>query len=213
MTTTTRRPISAGARLAACVLFGLALGIGVALSIDVAVGVLLGIGALHLAFVVSGWLVLWPMDAETTRAHTAREDLPIAVEEGLVVLSSVGALIAIGVMLVVSSSAQGRPLALLALITVFLAWASLHLMYAARYGDLFYGRAEGGIDFNNHQPPAYRDFLYFSYNLGMAYQVSDTSVSSSLIRAVVLRHCLLSYLFGAVVLAGTINLVASIVQG
>ena len=67
------------------------------------------------------------------------------------------------------------------------------------------------IDFNSDDPPSYRDFLYFSYNLGMTYQVSDTSVSSPLVRAIVLRHCLLSYVFGTVVLATTINLVTGIV--
>ena len=44
----------------------------------------------------------------------------------------------------------------------------------------------------------------------MTYQVSDTDVSSPRIRSVVLRHSLLSYVFGAVVLASTINLVASV---
>ena len=71
----------------------------------------------------------------------------------------------------------------------------------------------GGIDFNSDDEPAYRDFLYFSYNLGMTYQVSDTAVSSSAIRGVVLRHCLLSYVFGTVILATTINLVTGIVTG
>ncbi len=70
-----------------------------------------------------------------------------------------------------------------------------------------------GIDFNSDDPPAYSDFLYFSYNLGMTYQVSDTDVSSSLIRRVVLRHSLLSYVFGASILATTINLVTGIVTG
>ena len=94
-----------------------------------------------------------------------------------------------------------------------MSWAGLHLMYAARYAYLFYSEAPGGIDFNADDPPAYRDFLYFSYNLGMTYQVSDTSVSSRTIRAVVLRHALLSYVFGTVILATTINLVASVVVG
>lgn len=84
-------------------------------------------------------------------------------------------------------------------------------MYTARYARLYYLDAgAGGIDFNQQDPPAYRDFFYFSYNLGMTYQVSDTNVSNSQIRAVALRHCLLSYLFGAVVIASTINLVAGI---
>ena len=80
--------------------------------------------------------------------------------------------------------------AALALAGVFLAWAALHLMYASRYAFLYYVKTEdgesstGGIDFNSDQPPTYRDFLYFSYNLGMTYQVSDTAVSSSAIRTV-----------------------------
>ena len=76
---------------------------------------------------------------------------------------------------------------------------------------LYYGHPEGGINFNaeDHQP-TYRDFLYFSYNLGMTFQVSDTSVSTSEIRSVVLQHCLLAYVFSTVILAATINLVAGI---
>lgn len=47
----------------------------------------------------------------------------------------------------------------------------------------------------------------------MTYQVSDTAVSNQHIRAVVLRHTLLSYVFGTVVLATTINLVAGFASG
>jgi uncharacterized membrane protein len=90
-------------------------------------------------------------------------------------------------------------------------WAGLHLMYATRYAHLYYGAPEGGINFNSPDHPTYRDFLYFSYNLGMTYQVSDTSVGNATIRAVALRHCLLSYVFGTVILATTINLVTGIV--
>ncbi len=47
----------------------------------------------------------------------------------------------------------------------------------------------------------------------MTYQVSDTSVSDPTIRAVALRHCLLSYVFGTVILATAINLVLGMVTG
>ena len=65
-------------------------------------------------------------------------------------------------------------------------------MYATRYAFLYYAGPDGagsgaGINFNSGVPPAYREFC-FSYNLGMTYQVSDTAVSSSFIRAVALRH-------------------------
>lgn len=86
-------------------------------------------------------------------------------------------------------------------------------MYAARYAYLYYTDPVGGIDFNSEHLPEYRDFFYFSYNLGMTYQVSDTNVSSTRIRSLVLRHCLLSYLFGTLILASAINLVIGVVAG
>ncbi|MFE5402740.1 DUF1345 domain-containing protein [Streptomyces sp. NPDC056580] len=114
------------------------------------------------------------------------------------------------------AAAPARPVqrrhagAVTALFGVFLACAALHLMHASRYAYLYYA-ADGGIDFNSGLPPAYRDFLYFSYNLGMTYQVSDTAVSSTAIRAIVLRHALLSYVFGTSILATAINLVTGLV--
>ena len=49
----------------------------------------------------------------------------------------------------------------------------------------------------------------------MTYQVSDTSVSNPAIRAVALtlRHCLLAYIFGTIILATAINLVVGLVTG
>jgi uncharacterized protein DUF1345 len=95
-----------------------------------------------------------------------------------------------------------------------LAWAGLHLTYAARYAYLHCTLSAGGIDFNDPDyHPAFRDFFYFSYNLGMTYQVCDASVSDPTIRAVALRHCLLSYGFGTIILATAINLVVGIVTG
>ncbi|MFJ6947080.1 DUF1345 domain-containing protein [Streptomyces wuyuanensis] len=96
------------------------------------------------------------------------------------------------------------------LLFVLAGWAALHLMYATRYAYVYHENA-GGIDFNSPHPPAYRDFFYFSDNLGMTHQVSDTDVSSSTIRAIVLRHALLSYVFGTSILATALNLVVGIV--
>jgi uncharacterized membrane protein len=44
----------------------------------------------------------------------------------------------------------------------------------------------------------------------MTFQIADTDLRSSAIRVTVLRHALLSYLFGAVILAAAINLVVGI---
>ncbi|MFC0452145.1 DUF1345 domain-containing protein [Rhodococcus jostii] len=208
-------PTSAFPRLAAALVVGIVAGALGALVTTAPVGALVGIAAAAAVFVVSGWFVLWPMDAATTRRNVRHEDFrPVADELAVVTACSAG-LGGIIALQIAGGSTAGSAQAAVALLAVFLAWASLHLMYAGRYAFLYYqgsGPEEttGGIDFNSTSPPAFRDFFYFSYNLGMTYQVSDTDVSSTQIRAVALRHCLLSYVFGAVILATTINLVAGI---
>jgi uncharacterized membrane protein len=200
--------LSAVTRLAIAVAVGAVAGVVTAALADAPLGVLTGITATEAVFVVAGWWVLWPMDAAATSHNSQREDLRPAVEETAVVLVALFGLAGIVVLLVLGNSAAA---AAVALAGVFMSWAALHLMYATRYAHRYYLTPEGGIDFNTEERPSYRDFLYFSYNLGMTYQVSDTAVSSATIRAIVLRHALLSYVFGASVLATTINLVVGAV--
>jgi uncharacterized membrane protein len=206
----TRLPLSAIPRLACAVVAGVVIGTVVGVLTDTPLAVLAGIAATEAFFVLAGWIVLWPMDAAETHRHARREDLRPVAEELVVVTAAVCGLVGIVVLLLGSSDVAH---AATALGGVFMAWAALHLMYATRYAYLYYPASAGGIDFNSEQPPAYRDFFYFSYNLGMTYQVSDTSVSSPTIRAMALRHCLLSYVFGTSILATAINLVAGIVTG
>jgi uncharacterized membrane protein len=59
---------------------------------------------------------------------------------------------------------------------------------------------------------AYLDFAYFSFTIGMTFQVSDTSITSKAIRRLALNHSVLSYLFGAVILATVINVFASLLH-
>ncbi|WP_406309206.1 DUF1345 domain-containing protein [Streptomyces sp. NBC_00623] len=205
--------LSAVPRLAGAAVVGAVIGSVVGVLTNTPLGILAGIAAAETSFVVAGWIVLWPMDAATTHRNLRSEEFRPVTEELVVVASALCGLVGVVMLLLVGKSDLSHAAAATALCGVFMAWAALHLMYATRYAYLYYLAPEGGIDFNSDDPPHYSDFLYFSYNLGMTYQVSDTDVSSSTIRAVALRHCLLSYVFGASILATTINLVAGIVTG
>ena len=207
----TRLPPSAATRLAIAAAVGAVIGVVLDVLTDTRLAVLAGIASAETLFVVVGWAVLWPMGATATHDNARREDFRPVTEEIVVVAAGLGGLLGIVVLLVGGGSDTSHAAA--AVWGVFMAWAALHLMYASRSAALYYAARAGGIDFNSEDPPAYRDFLYFSYNLGMTYQVSDTSVSRSTIRAVVLRHALLSYVFGTSILATTINLVIGIVSG
>ncbi|AKU16558.1 DUF1345 domain-containing protein [Luteipulveratus mongoliensis] len=209
----TRPPLSAPTRLVAAVVVGLVVGAVVGPLTNAPLGVLAGLAAMATSFVAVGVFLLWPMSASATRSNARREDFEPIIEELVVVVAALGSLIGIVVLLVLHHSGSEDAAAAVGLGGVFMTWAMLHLMYTARYAHLYYGDPEGGIDFNNDDQPSYRDFFYFSFNLGMTYQVSDTNVSTTPIRAVVLRHSLLSYVFGTVILAATINLVAGILTG
>jgi uncharacterized membrane protein len=69
----------------------------------------------------------------------------------------------------------------------------------------------GGIDFNvEGYWPMYADFTYVAFNLGMTFQVSDTSVSSPLIRRAVLLHSVLAFVYNTAILAFVLNLIFGI---
>ena len=78
-----------------------------------------------------------------------------------------------------------------------------------RYADLYFSAPSPPIDFGD-EAPTYSDFAYLSFCLGMTYQVADTDVTTNEIRRIVIAQTLLAYLFGAVILASVVNLVAGL---
>jgi uncharacterized membrane protein len=205
------RGVSAPARLGISIAVGVVTLLLVGLLSSPLLGMLSGIAGMGAVFVLIGLVVLWPMTPDSTRQNAQSQDYRPHVEELLVAVAALGSLVGVVALLVVGNSTTRNLAAAIGLVGLLLGWAMLHLMYTTRYAHLYYREPMGGIDFNSDDQPSYRDFFYFSYNLGMTYQVSDTGVSSTAIRSVVLRHCLLSYVFGTVILAATINLVAGLV--
>ena len=192
---------------------GLAAGAAAALLLDGLLAVLVGACAISLVYVLLSVTVLWPMDAASTGENSVREDFQPLLQEATVVALSLVNLLTIMVILVRGASDTHTTGAVLGLLGILLTWAMLHLMYGARYAHEYYKSPQGGIDFNSQDPPRYVDFLYFAFNLGMTFQVSDTNVATTQLRAVILRHCLLSYIFSTVILAATVNVVLGVLPG
>jgi uncharacterized membrane protein len=159
------------------------------------------------------WLVIWPMSAEQTAARATEEDPNRAIRDAIVLTACVASLGALGLVLVYAHESAGLTramLALLAVASVAVSWFSVHTIFTLRYALLYYTQPVGGIGFNQQQRPDYRDFAYVALTLGMTFQVSDTELQDSDIRATALRHALLSYLFGAIILAAAVNLIAGL---
>ena len=102
-----------------------------------------------------------------------------------------------------------------AVLTVVLSWTVINTVYTLRYADEHFRSRAGGIAFGDqdgHERPSYRDFAYVAFTIGMTYQVSDTTLRDTRIRRTVLAHAILSYLFGVVIVAGTVSLISGLIR-
>ncbi len=172
-----------------------------------------GWDAAAIVFTVWIWRVIWPLSADATASHATAEDPNRATADTIVLSACVASLAAVGLVLLRGHSAAPLDRALYAgmsLLSLAASWFTVHIIYALRYAQLYYTEPVGGIDFNQQDPPSYRDFAYVALTLGMTFQVSDTSLQKTEIRSAALKHALLSYLFGAIILATAINLVAGL---
>jgi len=202
--------------LALMVVFGAAAAVVAAIAGPWQYAPVIGWDLAALVFVGSLWWHIGGMDAARTRTHATRNDPSRSATDLIVMLASIVSLGAVALVLVQAGSADGAEadaLVGLAAGSVALSWVTVHTLFTLRYARLYYGETPGGIDFNQDAPPRYVDFAYVAFSLGMTFQVSDTSLENTTIRATALRHALLSYLFGAVILATAISLVAGLASG
>lgn len=157
------------------------------------------------------WRVSWPLDARGTK-RLAEEEGRTRATDAAVLGAAVVSLAAVVEALVRPRTAGATEVLviLLCLPVVTLSWALVNTVFALKYARLYYSGGDGGIDFGQEGPPAYSDFAYVAFTVGMSFAVPDTSLGETSIRKVGLGHALLSYLFGTVVIAVAVNLVTNL---
>jgi uncharacterized membrane protein len=178
--------------------------------------VVAGWDAAALAFLVSIWPVIILADGPHAAQLATREDETRGSAAALLLAASVASLLGAGFALDLAGRESGPLRVLLigvAVLTVGLSWTVVNTVYTLRYADLHFRSREARIAFgdsNGQQPPTYRDFAYVAFTIGMCYQVSDTTVRDPRIRHTVLSHAFVSYVFGVVIVAGSVNLIAGL---
>jgi uncharacterized membrane protein len=182
-----------------------------------ALGPLVGWDAAALAWLTLLWRRLWRLDADGTARLAVAEDPNRAVRDVLLLVACLASLVAVGVLLTTAHPlGPGLPLDVyggLGVLSVVLSWFVVHTVFTTRYARLYYARTPpGGVDFHQAELPCYTDFAYLAFTVGATFQVSDTDLSGAELRRTVLRHSLLSYLFGAVIVAATVNLLAALAR-
>ncbi|MFG1926359.1 DUF1345 domain-containing protein [Cryptosporangium sp. NPDC048952] len=160
------------------------------------------------------WRTSWPQDEAGTK-RLAEAEARTRSTDTWVLLAAVASLAAVVWALVRSSGqqdAQGVAAVILSVLAVVLSWALVNTVFALKYARLYYLDSDGGITFNQPDPPTYSDFAYLAFTIGMAFAMADNEPNTSAIRKVVLAHALLSYAFGTGVIAVAINLVTNLGQ-
>lgn len=168
------------------------------------------------------WARIWRTNAEATKRRAAAED---PGRDAVFVLI----LIAVGFGFVAAFAVLGRgPLdrvelhvALLYVLgfgAVVLGWLQIHTEFCLRYAHLYYRdsdrdkESDRGLMFPGGEEPNYMDFAYFSFVVGMTFQVSDVQITAKIIRRAVLGHGLVSFAYNTAILALVVNIVSGLLH-
>jgi uncharacterized membrane protein len=167
--------------------------------------------AAGLALLTVSWIVIWRSDADTTARRAAADDPGRTTVWVIALVASAFSVFAAGVVMRTAKGLSPEHSALLAgacLAAVVIAWLVTHTAYTLRYAHLYYrGRGAGsGLAFPGDEAPHALDFAYFSFTVGMCFQVSDITITNRFIRREVLFHACLSFAYNTAILALALNL-------
>ncbi|MGB8518932.1 MAG: DUF1345 domain-containing protein [Candidatus Tumulicola sp.] len=178
--------------------------------------------AAALGMVAFYWYVILRSDVAATQARSASEDPGRNVAFGVVLTAVVFGFISAFNILLPSTgdltSSQSVFVHLFAFAAVALGWLLIHTFFVFRYAHLYYQRRDAadqpgaGLVFPGAHEPNDLDFAYFSFVLGMTFQVSDVQITSAHIRAFALGHGLVSFAYNTAILALVVNAVAGLMH-
>lgn len=133
-------------------------------------------------------------------------------------LGIAGALMSFAAIVLFAALGKGHapkaPRVALVVTTLLASWLMTQVTFAYRYAHEYYSTTEagpeGGLAFPGGEAPDYLDFIYFSFVLGMTFQVSDVNILSRKMRRLATLQGVIGYLFNTVVLALAINIAAGL---
>lgn len=172
-----------------------------------------------LVLLVLNWITFFTTSSQDIRQRAKTEDSSRIVIFSIVLISTFASLLAVVLLLVTRSQKQEwKELYLtIAIVGMVLSWMLVHSIYTLRYAHLYYANHPtkkethaGGLDFPGEDKPDFIDFAYFSFVLGMTFQVSDVQITSKSLRRLALMHGMLSFGYNTVIVALTINVVAGL---
>ncbi|MEO6405229.1 MAG: DUF1345 domain-containing protein [Ferruginibacter sp.] len=170
-----------------------------------------------LCMLILEWITFKIATATEIRKLAGLEDSSRVIIFVIVLISAFASFLGV-LLLLISKDESSEALDIpVALIGMLFSWLLVHTIFALRYAHIYYSdniskpsTHAGGLEFPEEDKPDYLDFAYFSFVLGMTFQVSDVQVTSKRLRKLALLHGLISFGFNTVIVALTINVVAGL---
>lgn len=194
--------------------------------IAVARSVLLGFDIGAIVFIIGTLRLMSGSKADDMRQRAAANDPDAHILLAITMLIVAVVLVAVVVELTGIGGGHGTGLAISGA-TILLAWIFTNLLFALHYAHRFYAPGDaddaprrgdggdqdtGGLQFPGDEMPTYGDFAYFSFVLGMTFQVSDVVITSRDLRRFALYHALAAFLYNIVVVALSVSLISGLLQ-
>ena len=174
-----------------------------------------------LMILILSWVVILTVHPKDIQQSAKKEDSSVPFIFLFVIASAFASLFAV-VFLLKSlkglSPQQTTVHVIFSVASVAVSWWLVHTIFTLRYAHLYYSTEGGkekygtGLEFPKEENPDYLDFVYFSFVLGMTFQVSDVEISSRTIRRLAWLHSVLSFVFNTIIVALSINIISSLFQ-
>ncbi len=170
-----------------------------------------------LSYTLATWLIILTRSTVQLRAQARIEDGSRTFVFSTIIIASIACMCTVVLLIVSKEGSQSALYLPVSIAGMLLSWTIVHTTFCLHYAYLFYNddKADAtkhaeGLDFPNEKKPDLLDFAYFSFVIGMTFQVSDVEVTSRVIRRTVLLHGLLSFVLNTFVVALTVNLIAGL---
>ena len=176
--------------------------------------------AFAIVFLAALWRWGLHRDPQRTRARAASDDpgrnLILIIVLVSVVVGLISAIVILGQGPQVHNYGERIESYAFGVLAIVAGWFVVHTVYALRYAHLYWYDEDddgnpGGVKFPDKtaQPSDY-DFAYFSFVIGMTFQVSDVVITEPRVRREVLGHALISFAYNTVIVAMVINVLAGL---
>jgi uncharacterized membrane protein len=172
-----------------------------------------------LLFLTLNWITFWTVKPSQIRKEASIQNAGKILVFIVSLIATIMALTAV-LQLLVNKSHSFESISFTLVVAVsglLLSWVLVHSIFAIRYAHLFYANHKldqskhaGGLIFPEEEHPDFLDFAYYSFVIGMTFQVSDVNVSSKELRRLTLFHSLLAFAFNTIIVALTVNVIAGL---